>query len=497
MGARVARFDEMLGEIVSDMQHVARGGVVPATITAALLDALADRLGRTCGAVHLPAVKPLWPAADGAASENTLATQRAAARAAIALDTLMSAAEGGASFGQGDGTTSQLYGCLQSARDSGDAQLAAQARKIHESLKQYSTDAFAAWARLAVAPDISASSSLAAFWRLANDEVPPSCGWSHAKFANKGAQGDSKPIPVPVQASPFVAERLTLGARRALEMCGTSAPPALISALKTAIGESLVVVYEAEKPQLPTADELKRSGMYHYLQWLFDLSFLRIALSAAPVSDIGKTGAAPGAVAQDSSRAAYNEILALLERTEAVALSDPVDRTLYQPVLKSAVKIHVQEVRILLGPFFQHNSLYGVLFPALTSNTAGVPGNVASTAAGDSAGDGFEIQQAAFALPLRSTSNLPRFPLLPFASASSLAASSAELDARLGLSADSAQRAAALGAAGAAGASAANTGAAAVSALTQQVGSALGSLGGLGQGLGLTKGWSFSSPQQR
>lgn len=274
-------------------------------------------------------------------------------------------------------------------------------------------------------------------------------------------------------------------------MCGSSAPPALISALKTAISESLVLIYEAAMPQLPTAEELKRSGMYHHLQWLFDLSFLRIALSAAPVSDIGAsvatTGATPGTVAQDSSRAAYNEILALLERTEAVALSDPVDRTLYQPVLKSAVKIHVQEVRILLGPFFQHNSLFGVLFPVLTGNAAG---NVASTAAGGSAGDGFEIQQAAFALPLRSTSNLPRFPLLPFATASSLAhASSAELDARLGLSANSAQRAAALGAAGAAaGASATNTGAAAVTALTQQVGSALGSLG-IGQGFGLTKGW--------
>jgi hypothetical protein len=510
---RVARFDEMLGEIVTDMQHVARGGVVSVPVTAALLRALADRLGSACGAVHMPSVKPLWPA-DGAPSENTSAAQKAAARAAIALDTLMSAVDG-AGFGQGDGTTSQLCGCLQTARDSGDAQLAAQARSIHESLKQYSTNAFAAWARLAVAPDASASTSLAAFWRLANDEVPPSCGWSHAKFANKGAQdNDSKPIPVPVQASPFVAERLTLGARRALEMCGSSAPPALISALKTAIGESLVLVYEATTPQLPTPEELKRSGMYHHLQWLFDLSFLRIALSAAPISDIGAaaatTGAASGAVAQDSGRAAYNEILALLERTEAVALSDPVDRTLYQPVLKSAMKIHVQEVRIILGPFFQHNSLYGVLFPALAG---GAPGHTSLTA-GDSAGDGFEIQQAAFALPLRSTSNLPRFPLLPFASASSLAyASSSDLDARLGLSAYSAQRATNTGAA--AGASATNTGAAAVTALfgsAQQVGSAMGSLGigqaqqlgsalgslGIGQGLGLTKGWlTASSPEKR
>jgi len=159
--------------------------------------------------------------------------------------------------------------------------------------------------------------------------------------------------------------------------------------------------------------------------------------------------------------------MAVLERAEATALSDPVDRLLYQEVLKTSVKGHVAGVRILLAPFFLHNPLYGFLFQSQpgAAERQNPVGNVAGKE-----GDGFELQ-ATFVPPLRPAA--PRFLLLPVANASALAhASSSELDARLGLSADSAQRAAARGgAASAAGA----TGSGAVSSLMQQVG--LGSLG--------------------
>lgn len=489
--SRVAQFDEQLGEVVADLQHVARGSTVPSLVTAALLDALADHLGRACDAVKLPPVRPLWPAAAATEPASAAApSQRSAARAAIALDTLLSAVEG-RSLGAADAGPSQLRTCLQAAASSGDARIAEQARAIEDRVRSCSADAFLAWARLAVAPDASTTAQLAAFWRLANDEVPPGCGWSSAIFASKGAQdqGAAKSIPVPVQASPFVANRLTHGARCAAEMCGSStAPASLILAVKAALSEALMLVYEAALPQLPSPGSLKRTGMCHYVQWLFDLSFLRIALSAAaPSSGLGAPGATPSPPAP--GRAAYEALVALKDKTEAAALSDPVDRTLYQPVLKATVKLHVQEVRILLGPLFLHNSLYGVLFAS--------KGAVGATPSG---GEGFEIQQAAFALPIRPA--LARFPLLPVATASSLAhafASSAELDARLGLSAGSAgsaERAAARAAA----ASAANIGAgAAVSKMTQQVGSALGSLGlgssgGLGAGLGgLGKAWPAST----
>lgn len=179
---------------------------------------------------------------------------------------------------------------------------------------------------------------------------------------------------------------------------------------------------------------------------------------------------------EPASGSAYDELRNLLDTAESIAFSDPVYRFLYQEVMKVAVKSHVQGVRVLLAPLFQHNPLYAFLFES-QSGLAVDPGSLGAGAAGAAAGssqegEGFELQMN-FALPFRSM--LPRFPLLPVAMASSFGhASSAELDARLGLSSDSAERAAARAASAAAGNP---SGTGAVSSLMQSVSGGLGSLG--------------------
>eukprot|EP00927_Polykrikos_kofoidii_P039927 TRINITY_DN34215_c0_g1_i1.p1 TRINITY_DN34215_c0_g1~~TRINITY_DN34215_c0_g1_i1.p1 ORF type:complete len:1060 (-),score=232.87 TRINITY_DN34215_c0_g1_i1:546-3725(-) len=482
---RVSRFDEHLGEVLSDLEHVSRGGIMPRGINVVLLSALADRLQTACDEVRLPFVKPLWVAGrdeasdtggvSGAATRPVVpwSVQLGAARAAIALDALAAAAS--TSSHKEDVGSSHLRSCLSSALSSGDPQIAKQAEDIQANLRRRSADAFLAWARLAVGQQASSPTTLESFRRLSNDEVPLAYSWGSAKFVGIASQQDSdaKAIPVPVQASPFVFELLTLGARRANEVSGGggSMPPSLIAALKVALSESLMAAFQGAPPRPTGASEgLKRSGIYHDVQRLFDLQFLRLALSATSVDDANATVGATG-----GTNAAYEALRNLLDQTEASALADPVDRTLYQPVLKAAVKIHVQGVRILLAPFFLHNPLYSFHF----QRQAGSDTNE---------GDGFEIQ-ASFAPPLRPT--LPRFPLLPVAAASALGVSSAELDARLGLGAHSADSAAARASAAAGGSGAAG---AAVSSLTQHVGSALGSwgLGKAGPGLlgGLGGNWT-------
>merc|ERR1712113_240745 len=85
--------------------------------------------------------------------------------------------------------------------------------------------------------------------------------------------------------------------------------------------------------------------------------------------------------ATTSHNKAYEALCALHDRAEAATLSDPVDRLLYQEVLKSAVKNHVDGVKILLAPFFLYNPRYAFLFPAPGT------GAVHSTAEDD----GFEL----------------------------------------------------------------------------------------------------------
>lgn len=139
---------------------------------------------------------------------------------------------------------------------------------------------------------------------------------------------------------------------------------------------------------------------------------------------------------------------------------------MYQEVLKSAVKSHIQGTKVLLSPFFLHNPLAAFLSQ----------GGLAAQAGKD---EGFELQ-VAFAPPMRLV--LPRFPLLPVAMSAGLVySSSSELDARLGLSSDAVERAAR------ARAAAADQSGGAVSSLMQQVGSGLGSLGLLGGGWGSSK----------
>jgi len=320
-------------------------------------------------------------------------------------------------------------------------------------------------------PGGESCATLLAFWRLADDEVPHSCGWGSAKFNTKGKDGSitgeeaTRAIPVPVQASSFVFERLTLGAKAAQEVSGgpQNMSRALVTALKIALSESFMAAYEAQTVDF---ERMKRSGMSNLLQWLFDLRFLRVALSMGP-----STGTAAD-MSPASSDTAYDALCALLDRTESATLSDPVDRLLYQDVLKASVKSHIEGVKILLAPLFRHNPLYGFLFPG-----QGLGSSAAEAGAGD--GDGFELN-VTFAPPLRPM--LPRFPRLPtsdsgFSTASSLAHGASDFDARLGLGADAADRA---------GSRAAPAGAAATAAsLMQQVGSGigLGSFGGFGNAL--------------
>lgn len=432
--------------------------MTPPPVIEALLSALFDRIQRACDATKLPPAEPLWRPLSGvrspvtvlARSHRSSACQRAAARVAIVLAALSEAAEM-------EAPRSPLRQTLENALASGDAKLSAQARELTELLRTRSTEAYLVWARLALADILNTTPVLDAFWRLNGDEVMPSCGWSKAVFTvvSKGeAKAEAKAIPVPVQVSPFVSQSLALGASLAQELTiGSGRPPSLglVTGLKAAMSEALMAAYEASPPAVPCPSAgPSRAGMCHYLQLLFDLCFLRVALSPTGGLEAVK----------DCHSAAYRALLGQMEQIEAAALSDPVDRTLYQPVMRATVKSHIQEVKVLFGPYFLHNSLYGVLFPNQRS--------VGDAGAAVGEGDGFEIQQAAFSLPVRST--LPRFPLLPVAA--TVAYNNMSADGRLG--------------ADVRGSGNTNVGggsSAAVSALTQ-VGSALGSLGGFGSSLG-------------
>jgi hypothetical protein len=463
---RVQRLDEQLGEILEDLGQVALpgGDVLSPVVSGALLEALCQRLKLSCENVRLPAVMSLWPLVNkesGSESPSSWPRQRGAARAAIAFDALLSAA---VEPREGEDTaTSHLRSTLRTAVSSGDSGLMRHAQGIFDELQQRSDLAYNVWSRLAVSPS-DGIATLEAYWRLADDEVAHACGWGNAKFMQKGGGSDesSKAVPVPVQASSFVFERLTLGARRAFEVSGgiSPMPRALVVALKASLCEAFMAAFEARPVDFAT---VKHTGMSHLLQWLFDLRFLQITLSSAV------------------SNKAYEALCALHDKVEATTLSDPVDRLLYQEVLKSAVKGHIEGVKILLGPFFQHNPRYGFLFPG--QGTGGVElstfGGATSASAED---DGFELQTT-FAPPLRPM--LPqRFPLLPVAMTSALTGgNSAELDVRLGLSADSAERAAAR-------MSGANPGAPSVSSLIQT------GLGTFGFGKALFGGPGGTKPPQ-
>jgi len=484
---RVHRFDDQLGDAISDLKRASADGDLPIVVMIALLNALYERLQDACQDVKLPAVEPAWSTSGradnlvGTGSACSLRSElRASARAAVAFDTLLAAAMGERSSGHNEGTHTNLQKVLDAAGASGDVQIIKQREAILERLRQCSRDAYLSWARLAVTPK-GDTTEFMAFWRLADDEVPPACGWGSAKFA-PGAEGtgeaamksqEVRSVPIPVQLSSFVFERLALGAQRAVEVSGSSAPmkEVLVMALKTALSEAFMASFSDAHL---TVENMKRSGMSHLLQWLFDLNFLRIALSSSRAPDARN-------VPDDTT--AYDALHHLLDNAEAIALSDPVDRLLYQEVLKTSVKNHTQGLKILLAPYFLHNHLYDFLINNQPTSTSGDAGTMTSH---DS--ESFELQ-AAFAPPVRPV--LPRFPLLPVAMASTFGQSSAaELDARLGL--DSSERGGNRVGGGASAASGS-----AVTSLMQQVGSGLGSLG-LGKawpplGSSWTSSWSSSA----
>eukprot|EP00930_Biecheleria_cincta_P096230 TRINITY_DN88104_c0_g1_i1.p1 TRINITY_DN88104_c0_g1~~TRINITY_DN88104_c0_g1_i1.p1 ORF type:complete len:993 (-),score=182.72 TRINITY_DN88104_c0_g1_i1:134-3112(-) len=464
--ALAAYFDEQLSDILSDVEHISYNGEVPTIVTSALLGALHERLRVAYATLKLPSADPLWPQQPGTSpgKERSWTHQRAAARCALALDALLATAT---SSGETGKPSAHLAQALQVAMQSGEKSLVKQAEAIVEDLKKRNEEAYCAWARLSAVPSYC-TSSLQDFWRLAEDEVQPACGWGSAKFAHQ-QEADAKAVPVPVQTSAFVLEQLVFAATRALEIAGdTAGLGATLSAasLKAALSESFVSLYEAGQP-LDLA-RLKRSGMSQLLQWLFDLNFLRITLSAGA----------------DSGAPAYEKLRDIIAQAESVAFSDPVDRLLYQDVLKFAVNSHVQSTRVLLAPFFLHNPLYNFLSQSPTGTG---PSTAKSKA---SEGDAFELQTS-FVLPLRSV--LPRFPLLPVAmnAAASLVrnpAGSSDLD-RLRLGAQPADRLR-HPAVGKHGSGQGDSGAgAAVSSLMQQAGGLVG--GGWG-GL-LTSSWGGGS----
>jgi len=459
--SQVLQFDEQLGGVVSDLNQFEKAGGSTVRPAAALLRALHDNLAGACRGVSLPQTDSL----QVPGIRHSL--QRRAAQAAIAFDVLLSVAS--QESGNDKAKQSQLHQFLHMAVSSGNQELAAQAQETLEIIKKCCGEAYCVWARLAVVME-DTSSTLEAFWKLSDDEVPHACGWGSAKFAaspsdqRPGTESNaSRAVPVPAQASPFIFERLMLAAQQALEVSSGvgGMPEALVSALKIALSEIFAAAYEAATSNL---EGLKRSGMHHLLQLLFDLNFLRITLSNSSSAAAAVHGASRQARTED---AAYEVLKSVLERAESTALSDPVDRLLYQEVLTASVKSHVQSVKLLLAPFYLHNPLYSFLFQSQC------PGSSPKAGIGSrSEAEGFELQ-ATFVPPLRAAA--PRFALLPVANASALAHTPAtDFDAQW-----SADRAAARAAATSTAATGGGSGA--VSSLMQ---------GLSGLGLGKARDWA-------
>ncbi|CAJ1329377.1 unnamed protein product [Effrenium voratum] len=354
--ARIAQFDEQLGVLLDDVGQISEE--IPGSVTLALLQGL----------------EQLLAAALEKLAKREAISQKDALQAALAVEALLSSADSDCN------APTRLGSALKTAASAGPAAVAKKAA-IAELLQRRAEEVHYTWARAVVGANEPVA-SLGSFWKLADDEVGPCCGWGSAKFPAK--EGEGKSVAVPIQSSPFVFERLCLAAQSlaSAQLQGS----AVAAALKAALAECFAAAYEDRPADLA---RLKRSGMSHLLQWLFDLNFLRITLSAAAVA-----GSKP-----------LEHLRDLLAQGEAVAFSDPVDRLLYQDLLKASVNNHVQETKVLLAPFFLQNPLYGFLSqaPVTRSNSKGIN-------AGEN--EGFELQ-VSFTAPLRPV--LPRFPLLPVA----------------------------------------------------------------------------------
>ncbi|CAJ1403570.1 unnamed protein product [Effrenium voratum] len=354
--ARIAQFDEQLGVLLDDVGQISEE--IPGSVTLALLQGL----------------EQLLAAALEKLAKREAISQKDALQAALAVEALLSSADSDCN------APTRLGSALKTAASAGPAAVAKKAA-IAELLQRRAEEVHYTWARAVVGANEPVA-SLGSFWKLADDEVGPCCGWGSAKFPAK--EGEGKSVAVPIQSSPFVFERLCLAAQSlaSAQLQGS----AVAAALKAALAECFAAAYEDRPADL---GRLKRSGMSHLLQWLFDLNFLRITLSAAAVA-----GSKP-----------LEHLRDLLAQGEAVAFSDPVDRLLYQDLLKASVNNHVQETKVLLAPFFLQNPLYGFLSqaPVTRSNSKGIN-------AGEN--EGFELQ-VSFTAPLRPV--LPRFPLLPVA----------------------------------------------------------------------------------
>jgi len=444
----VAHFDEELGDVVADFEQLTGVSIIGMV---ALLSSVRERLCSMCDSLDVPPNVQLSAVADEDTARITAswAKQRGAARIAIALDALKAAAVGG-DTDAGNVQSTRLSGLLQKALAFGDPRLAEDAQTILAHLDRRCGEAYASWASMIVVPH-KCTATFEGLCSLADDELGPSCGWGNAKFGSTDGNEEIRSVPVPVQVSPFVFEHLTEASRRVLEVSAHGMPRSLIVALKVSLCETFVALY--------TPEIEGKHGMPFLLQWLFDLRFLRVALS----------------LGSSTQPQAHDALCDVLKRVEEVTLSDPVDRLLYQEVLKTSVQSHIEGVKVVLAPFFMQNPLFNFL-QGRGPVAEGTPGLASAT------GDGFELQ-ATFAAPLRPM--LPRFPLLPVAMASSLSAGVADFDSRLGLPGESGDR---MGSRSGTGPGGAGT-----KSLIQQVGSGLESFGLAGMGkafpLGGMLGW--------
>lgn len=382
--AHISSFDEELGSFLDDVAQISEIQI-PSTVTFAMMEGLELQLATALQALQssMPRVAPLWPATD--LQVPSWKVQRAAINAAIALEVLLAAVNPNCERG-----STRLGTALKDASTSGHAALSEKATAITNLLQQHIEEVNCTWARVVVGAGEPVA-RLGSFWKLADDEVGPACGWGSAKFPAR--EGEAKSVAVPIQSSAFVFERLTFASQSLASAKLKGSTPAA-AALKAALAECFAAAYEDKPSDLA---RLKRSGMSHLLQWLFDLNFLHLALAAA---------ASPGA-------AALQMLRGLLAQTESIAFSDPVDRVLYQDLLKASVNNHVQETKVLLAPFFTHKpSFVSQAQPGVgRSNSNSKPGLTAPGITGDE-NEGFELQTS-YTAPLRPV--LPRFPLLPVA----------------------------------------------------------------------------------
>lgn len=493
----IHRFDEQLAEIMADIDSAFGDGTdnlacgaAPHAVTASLLASLDKIISLACEEVSVEGTADAFPPLPS--------QRRGAAHAAVCLGLLLTAASA-----DQDEKPMHLQRLLESAKSAGDAVLAAQANRMLQNIQTKSDAAFRVWARCVVADaavefagtGASLTPSDDVFFQLSGDEVAAYCAWGTTKVQGKTTDSGDAPaeycLPVPVQASPFVFEKLALAARCVLDVRDAkstsnlkrSLPGGVVAAIKTALGESFFSVYDAKKLDFDKFNSAEvgtalHAHFNHYLQIAFDLHFIILMLSSPTSRNNGSTGQ------PDTGSNAYEKLRLLVKRLEDRIFADPVNRLLYPPAIKVAVKSHVQGVALIFAPFLLDNPLYDLRchseLPIGTprSQAEGTP-HLSSVRRGSShyisEGEGMQLQ-ASKHQPFREV--LARFPLLPVAMGPSLDPNVRRIsgDAARRMSFEQGVPGPAVGAQSG-GVAGVDTAVAAAASLVQQMGSGLGSLG--------------------